>query len=50
MKYEVIPTADGMYYIIDSDAGIVVRVASSFPTATLICEQLNSMNILPEEA
>lgn len=50
MKYEVIKCGSDIYYIVDVDTGVIVRTATEAATATLICEQLNTHNILPEEA
>lgn len=50
MKYEVVKCGNDIYYIVDNDTGVVVRTTDKAATATLICEQLNTNNILPEEA
>ena len=50
MKYEVIKCSNDIYYIVDADTGVIVRTTTEASSATIICEQLNTLNILPEEA
>ena len=50
MRYEIIECDNQLYIVVDSDTGVIMRTTDTAATATLICEQLNSNNILPEEA